>query len=201
MKADRVMIPFPAGTYNVVYADPPWQYSNKNTGRNMNSGAAAKYPTLSTDEICNLKIPEIIERDAVLFLWCTVPFLPDGLRVLSAWGFKYKTMITWRKIKSLGMGFWFRNQTEHLLLGVRGRVKAFRQQKPNIIETRVLRHSEKPEVFRDLIDQATRGIPGCRKIELFARKRVPGWEAWGNEVPEESSQISIQKALPFEELN
>jgi N6-adenosine-specific RNA methylase IME4 len=74
------------------------------------------------------------EKDSVCFLWITVPLLPDGFKVLEAWGYKYKTMITWRKIMSLGMGFWWRGQTEHLLFGIKGKIKAFRMQEKNIIE-------------------------------------------------------------------
>lgn len=104
--------------YNVIYADPPWEYRNKKTGGSMKSGAESKYSTMSVDEICNLKIPAA--KDSVLFLWCTVPMINEGLKVMSSWGFKYKTMILWRKIMSLGMGFWWRGQCEILLFGVRG---------------------------------------------------------------------------------
>ena len=164
--------------YKTILADPPWQYRNKKTGGSMSSGSASKYQVLSTDEICALHIIDIIEKNAILFLWATTPLLPDAFKVMTAWGFKYKTAIYWRKIMSLGMGFWFRGQVEQCLLGVRGKVKAFRCQRPNFIQCKVGKHSEKPEEFHELIE------PYVLKpaIELYARKKREGWNVWGNEV-------------------
>ncbi len=164
--------------YQIIYADPPWSYRNKKTGGSMKSGALAKYPTMTVKEICELPVMDIADKNSVLFLWATVPLLPEALEVMKAWGYKYKTMLTWRKIMSLGMGFWFRGQTEHLLLGVRGKVKAFRIQKPNFVQSKVGPHSQKPIEFRSLIDMT--GL--SPKIELFARKKTEGWDVWGNEV-------------------
>ena len=174
------MMPFPNKKYQIIYADPPWQYRNKKTGGNMISGSASKYPTMSIKEICSLSIKDIADKNCILFLWTTTPFLEDSFKVLSAWGFKYKTAIYWRKIMSLGMGFWFRGQVEVLILGIKGKIKAFRCQKPNFIQTKVLRHSEKPEEFRELIEGISNGYPN--KIELFARQKTEGWDVWGNEV-------------------
>ena len=146
----------------------------------MNSGSASKYKVLSVDEICTLPVKDITEKDGVLFLWATTPLLPDAFKVMAAWGFKYKTAIYWRKIMSLGMGFWFRGQVELCLLGIKGKVKAFRSQRPNFIQCKVGKHSEKPEEFLELIE------PYVLKpaIELFARrKRESGiWDVWGDEV-------------------
>jgi len=130
--------------YNIIYADPPWTYSNKKTGANMTSGSESQYKeTMTTDEICSMPIPKITEKNSVLFLWATVPLLPDAFKVMEAWGFKYKTMLTWRKVMSLGMGFWFRGQTEHILFGVKGKVKAFRFQKSNFYQCKAGKHSQK----------------------------------------------------------
>ncbi|MCD6199290.1 MAG: DNA methyltransferase [Deltaproteobacteria bacterium] len=175
------MISFPDKKYTIIYADPPWRYRNKNTGGSLVSGADHKYSTMSLDEICNLPIHKIRASNSVLFLWVTVPLLLEGFIVMDAWGFKYKTMLTWVKTNRLGMGFWFRGQTEHLLLGVRGKVKAFRSQEPNVIQCRPEKHSKKPDAFRALIERATADMGGER-IELFARQRTPGWDVWGNEV-------------------
>jgi len=164
--------------YQVIYADPPWSYNNKKTGGSMRSGVISKYPTMSLSDICSLQVP--LEKDSVLFLWATVPLIREALNVMDAWGFRYKTMITWRKIMSLGMGFWWRGQCEHLLFGIKGKIKAFRMQEPNFIQTKVLSHSEKPEQFRELIERATINFPN--KLELFARKKTNGWDVWGNEV-------------------
>ena len=164
--------------YQIIYADPPWQYRNKKTGNSMKSGSASKYPTLSLEEICALNVRELAHKDSVLFLWITVPLLPDGLKVMDSWGFKYKTALFWRKIMSLGMGFWFRGQVEILLMGVRGKVKAFRIQKANILQLKVGKHSQKPVEFRELIES----IGLSPRIELFARQKIEGWDIWGNEI-------------------
>lgn len=162
--------------YRTIVADPPWQYRNIKTGGSMCSGSAAKYPTMTTDDICNLDIiKKICADDSVLFLWSTVPMIEDALKVMRAWGYKYKTMIVWRKIMILGMGFWFRGQVELCLLGVRGNVKAFRCQKPNFIQSKVRKHSQKPEEFFELINDITPNP----KIELFARNKRKGWTTWG----------------------
>ena len=164
--------------YQIIYADPPWSYRNKKTGGSMASGSEAKYSTLSLNEIYGLPVKDIADSSCVLFLWATVPLLPEAFRVMESWGFRYKTMLTWRKIMSLGMGFWFRGQTEHLLLGIKGKVKAFRIQKANFIQCKAGRHSQKPEEFRGLIEMVKLGP----RIEMFAREKADGWDVWGDEV-------------------
>lgn len=165
--------------YQVIYCDPPWSYRNKRTGANWSSGSASHYPTLSLNEILELPVRQIAEPDSVLFLWATVPLLPEGFAVMKEWGFKYKTAITWRKIMSLGMGYWFRGQTEHLLFGIRGKVPAFRCQSVNFLQAKAGRHSEKPAELRTLIEKVT---PSQRRLEMFARTRHQGWDSWGNEL-------------------
>ena len=171
--------------YKTILADPPWQYRNKKTGGSMNSGSASKYQVLSTDEICTLPIKDIRDKDCILFLWATTPLLPDAFQVMSAWGFEYKTAIYWRKIMSLGMGFWFRGQVELCLLGIKGKVKAFRSQHPNFIQYKVGKHSEKPKEFSELIEPFVI-MPA---IELFARKKRKGWDVWGNEIESDITLI------------
>jgi N6-adenosine-specific RNA methylase IME4 len=172
---------WPKGKYSVIYADPPWQYDNVRTGGSLKSGASQKYPTMPLDEIKALKVNEISEPNTVLFLWTTVPFLPDALDVMKEWGFRYKTMITWQKVGN-GLGYWFRGQTEHLLFGVKGKVKPFRCQEPNFIRCdKSLRHSEKPQEFRELIERATINLQG-KRIELFARRSSPNWGVFGNQI-------------------
>lgn len=167
--------------YNTVYADPPWSYDNKKTGGSLKSGASAKYPTLSLAEIKAMQLP--LEKDAVLFLWATVPLLPEAFEVMNAWGFQYKTMLTWRKIMSLGMGYWYRGQCEHLLLGTRGKIKAFRMQVCNFHESKAGEHSSKPAYFRELIDKSVDSMDFPLKLELFARgKAAQGWDVYGDQV-------------------
>ncbi len=176
--------------YDVIYADPPWSYNDK-AGRNYEHGAEEKYQIMSFDDIKNMPVKDITKKDAVLFLWVTVPLLPECLEVVGAWGFKYKTMLTWRKIMSLGMGYWFRGQTEHRVLGVKGKVKAIRLQKPNFHQCKAGKHSQKPHHFRELINQAAEiSFDNPKKLELFARDRndlfpdyeYNGWDLFGNEV-------------------
>lgn len=172
-----MLIPFPDKKYRIIYADPPWQYRNNKTGGSM-LPQDWHYPKMSTTDICALPIGNLADKNCALFLWATVPMIEDAFRVMEAWGFKYKTMLFWRKIMSWGMGFWYRGQVEILLLGVRGNIKAFRIQKANFVETKVREHSRKPDEFYELIEMI--GLEP--KIELFARYKREGWDAWGNEV-------------------
>ena len=181
--------------FDILYIDCPWQYRNKRTGGSLSSGAATQYPTLTIEELCELPIPQLAAKNSILGLWSTVPLLPEALQVMAAWDFRYKTKITWRKTMSLGMGYWFRGQVEDLLVGIRGKVKAFRCQKPNFIETKVLKHSEKPECFRHLIEEATANMPSQRRVEVFARTQVPGWCAIGNEVDRQDIRDRLQAIL------
>jgi len=144
----------------------------------MKSGVSAKYPTMELRDIKLLPVARLADLNCACFLWVPVPLLPDGLSVLETWGFEYKTAIFWRKIMSLGMGFWFRGQVEICLLGIVGKVKAFRIQKANFIQSKAGRHSEKPEEMRKLIEE-TGLLP---RLELFGRKKAEGWDCWGNEV-------------------
>ena len=180
-------------TYKIILADPPWSYQNKVTGR-MNgkqpqgSGAETKYPTMNLEDIKKLHLSDLFttfSKDSVLFLWATTPLLPDAFEVMREWGYQYKTTIYWRKIFSLGMGFWFRGQVEPCLMGIRGDIKAFRCQKANFIQSKVRKHSQKPDQLYAMIESL--GI--SPKIELFARYRREGWDAWGNEVSNEEQKI------------
>lgn len=168
--------------YKTIQADPPWQYSNKNTGGNMKSGASNKYPTMSTDEICALDIPGISDKNSCLFLWGTTPLLPDALRVLNAWGYTYKTTLYWEKIMQMGLGFWWRGQVEYVLFGIKGKVASFRMQESNIIQCKVGKHSEKPEEMYNKIERAIDKMDMFPAVELFARKERIGWDCIGNEL-------------------
>lgn len=164
--------------YSTILADPPWKYDNVRTGGSLTSGAAQKYSVLSVEDICNLPISDIADKNCILFLWITTPFLGAGFEVLNAWDFKYKTTIYWRKIGRNGLGFWFRGQIEQCLLGIKGKVKPFHSQSPNIIETKKRKHSQKPEEFMDLIAPHVQ-FPA---IELFAREKRDNWDAFGDEI-------------------
>jgi N6-adenosine-specific RNA methylase IME4 len=133
-----------------------------------------------------------MREDSVCFLWGTVPLLREALDVLSAWGFYYETVIVWDKADKgllgpadsrLGLGFWFRMQTELLLVGVRGTVRPFRLPERNVIRAPASRHSAKPAAARRLIDQAVaRSFTDPEKVELFARERYDGWTRLGDAI-------------------
>lgn len=184
----------PVTKYNVIYADPPWQYNTKSPLAakrpetcQQAGGADYYYPTMATKDIMEIPIDNISENNAVLFLWATNPFLHEAYHVIEAWGFKYKTMITWHKLRCKGMGYWFRGHTEHLLVASRGNIKPFRSLRHNIIEHVVLKHSEKPDIFRKLIVDVTPDYP--KRIELFARQSYDGWDHWGNEIIQQNKTL------------
>lgn len=170
--------------YGTILADPPWCFDNKRTGGSLSSGAAQKYPVIPTADLCRLDVSGWGDRQgSVLFLWATVPMLPDAMEVLAAWGYTYKTMLTWHKTGHNGMGFWFRGVTEHLLVGVRGKVRAPRIQAYNFHQQspRGRPHSRKPERFRDMAEAVgeSAGLPNQRRLELFATESVTDWDAVG----------------------
>jgi N6-adenosine-specific RNA methylase IME4 len=170
------------GPYQVVYADPPWSYDAKAPPASPRprpyQGVAYYYETLTVEQICAMAPP--VADDAVLFLWATNPLFPEAFRVVAAWGFDYKTCVTWHKLRCKGMGYWFRGHTEHLLLGVRGKVKSFRSSHHNIHALPVHKHSEKPLRFVEIIEEVTAGM--SPRLEMFGRLARPGWDLLGNQV-------------------
>jgi len=157
--------------YDVIMADPPHTYKNRKTGGGMKSGVSSKYRTMELDEICELPVRKISKKNSVCFLWITTPLLDNGFRILEEWGFKYKTSIVWDKTMSGGWGFWTRTATEFLLLGVKGKVRAFMSTRTNVIRHNRIGHSVKPDIFRELVEELTEQFGKNKKmIELFARK-------------------------------
>lgn len=148
----------------------------------MKSGSVAKYPTLTTDELCALPIHNIADKNSVLFLWVTCPLKPEAFQVVQAWGYKYKTTIYWHKLDRFGLGYWFRGGVEECWVCVRGKVKAFRSQERNIIESKALAHSHKPDELYDMIEPATAKHNMLPRIELFATQCRDGWDATGFEL-------------------
>jgi N6-adenosine-specific RNA methylase IME4 len=172
----------PDKRYGVIYADPEWRFEVYSRKTGMDLTADNHYPTSPTEEICNRPVGDIAADDCVLFLWATVPMLPDALKVMSAWGFTYKSQFAWAKNRA-GTGYWNRNRHELLLIGTKGNIPcpAPGTQWDSLVEAAVGRHSEKPEKFYELIESY---FPNLPKIELNARRARPGWDAWGNEVME-----------------
>jgi N6-adenosine-specific RNA methylase IME4 len=178
IKKDEVHeIPQLQGKYRVIYTDPPWSYNDKRDGNT--TGATDHYPTMALEEICKLPIKELAEDNAVLFLWTTSPLLEDTFKVVSAWGFKYKTSFIWDKVKH-NMGHYNSVRHEFLLICTRGSCTPDNVKLFDSVQTieRSAKHSEKPEEFRNIIDTL---YTAGEKIELFSRKKVDGWQVWGNQ--------------------
>lgn len=168
---------WPEGKYRIIYADPPWKYGDERSGM---GGAVDQYDLMELEDIKALPVADLAEKDSVLFMWATAPLMREAWEVLDAWGFKYKTQLIWNKGKG-PVGNYFSVKHEHLILATKGSCTPDVTDRPNSVQTieRTGRHSEKPEEFRQIIEQLyTYG----NKIELFARKKVLGWDAYGNEI-------------------
>lgn len=171
-RTERVETPkLPDGKFNVIYADPPWEYYLP-----LRGSPDMHYLTMSTEEICRLEIPA--DDNAVLFLWATNPKLEDALKVMKAWGFEYRTNMVWVKDK-IGTGYYFRGQHELLLVGVKGNIGVPLEENrpPSVLTAPVREHSRKPDIVYEIIE---RMYPNGRYLELFARQQRPGWTAWGH---------------------
>ena len=177
---DVRMIPFPDKKYKIIYADPPWHFNDRVDTR----GVECKYTTLETEQIKNLPIHQISDDNCVLFLWVVYPMLQEGLDVIKAWGFNYKTLgFTWVKKFTtgryfIGMGNWTRSNTESVLIGVKGKPKRIDAGINQIIDSVPQEHSRKPNIVRERIIQLCGDLP---RMELFARTKVHGWDVWGND--------------------
>jgi len=173
MHAAKHAAPPPVGKYSVIYADPPWSYENSG----FDQSAAAHYPTMTIEELCAMPVADLADEPCALYMWATVPLLPDALRVLEAWGFEYKSHRVWIKNRAPGMGWWMQTYHELLLIGTRNGNAHPSERLSSIVESPVGKHSRKPDVFRTDIEKCHEGA----RIELFARETFEGWEAWGNE--------------------
>jgi N6-adenosine-specific RNA methylase IME4 len=163
--------------YSVIYADPPWKYSDKLI---EGYGAAEHhYPPMSIKELCSLPVKHRAADNAVLFMWVTAPFADEWLPIIQAWGFEYKAQFVWDKVKH-NFGHYNSVRHELLLICTRGTyLPETNELKDSVISIeRSEEHSSKPEEFRELIDAL---YPTGNRIELFARKAVPGWDRWGDE--------------------
>ena len=159
--------------YDVILADPPWRYENGTPGREVEN----HYPTMNLQDICLLPVPAAYP--SVLFLWATAPLLPEALQVMKAWGFTYRSNLVWDKQK-VGMGYWFRGQHEHLLIGKRGEFPAPKpwERVPSVLAQPRREHSRKPDTVRRWLAS---WYDGYRLLEMFARTPEPGWSSWGNQ--------------------
>jgi len=175
----------PKGKYNIIYADPPWEYKTW-TDEGGHKSASAHYPTMNLEKIKELNTNKIADKDCVLFLWATFPNLKQAFEVIDAWGFNYKTVgFVWiKKYKNknknfVGLGYWTRANSEICLIATKGNIKRINNNIHQIIESKIEEHSKKPDIIRDKIVELMGDIP---RIELFARKKTLGWDVWGNEI-------------------
>lgn len=179
--------------YKIIYADPAWQYTDKrdNAGKNNPSGAGGAtkhYPVMNINEICNLKVQNISDKDCMLFLWVTSPMMEKAFKVINAWGFKYTTIVfVWVKMKNDfsdyrkdGIGNYTPSNTEYVLLARKGKYwRNSTKVKQIILQPKPLIHSQKPDEVRKRIVELMGDLP---RIELFAREKHEGWDTWGNEI-------------------
>lgn len=179
-------------THDVIYADPPWAYSQGGNTKSSHGIAKQHYPTMTTAEICALPVREIVRDGAACFMWATFPNITEAIKVMEAWGFTYKTAaFVWVKKNRkqggnfMGLGAYTRANAEVCLLGVTPGFKAKTQIRAHnvhqIIEAPFEGHSKKPDETRQRIVELLGDVP---RLEMFARQRADGWDAWGNEAPE-----------------
>ncbi|MCC7507020.1 MAG: hypothetical protein IT259_17065 [Saprospiraceae bacterium] len=177
--------------YATILADPPWQFQNRTGKMAPEHKRLLRYPTMELKEIIDLPVAKLAAAKSHLYLWVPNALLQEGLKVMEAWGFTYKSNLVWYKIRKdggpdgRGVGFYFRNVTELILFGVRGSMRTLQpgRTQVNIVSTQKREHSRKPDEIYDLIESCSPGP----YLELFARFRREGWDQWGNEDVEENS--------------
>jgi N6-adenosine-specific RNA methylase IME4 len=175
--------------FGTILADPPWQFQNRTGKVAPEHKRLNRYGTMTLEDICALPVVDIADEPSHLYLWVPNALLPQGLQVMEAWGFRYISNIVWEKVRKdgepdgRGVGFYFRNVTELLLFGVRGknaRTLAPGRSQVNVIRSRKREHSRKP-------DEQYKIIEGCSyapRLEMFSRGKRPGWTVWGNQADE-----------------
>jgi N6-adenosine-specific RNA methylase IME4 len=199
--------------FSTILADPPWQFQNRTGKMAPEHKRLSRYRTMKLQEIKDLPVEAIAEDRAHLYLWVPNALLAEGMQVMENWGFKYKTNLIWYKIRKdggpdrRGVGFYFRNVTEMVLFGVRG--KNIRTLQPgrsqeNIISSRKREHSRKPDEQYDLIESCSWGP----FLELFGRGTRKGWTTWGNQAEEYtpdwetySNHSQVEKIIPLKKVS
>ena len=178
------------GKFHTVLADPPWRFGNRTGKFSPENKKIYRYPTLSLGQIKEIPVQSHILEPAHLYLWVPNALIAEGMAIMEAWGFSYKTNIVWHKVRKdggsdgRGVGFYFRNVTELILFGVKGKsartLDAGRTQ-VNLIPSQKREHSRKPDELYDLIERCSQG----EYLELFAGRRRAGWEQWGNQMEDD----------------
>lgn len=172
--------------YRTIYADPPWQFQNRTGKVAPEHKRLNRYRTMTLDEIKRLPVSEVADEKSHLYLWVPNALLPEGLEVMRAWGFEYKTNLIWEKVRKdglpdgRGVGFYFRNVTEILLFGIKGsnnRTLDAGRSQVNLVRAMKREHSRKPDEFISLIESCS----SAPFLEMFARGNRAGWDMWGNQ--------------------
>lgn len=175
--------------FSTILADPPWQFQNRTGKVAPEHRRLNRYGTMTLEEIKALPVNLVSAEPSHLYLWVPNALLPEGLAVMAAWGFQYKSNFVWHKVRKdggpdgRGVGFYFRNVTELVLFGVRGknaRTLAPGRRQVNILKTRKREHSRKPDEFYEIVEACSNGP----RLELFARGSRKGWATWGNQADE-----------------
>jgi site-specific DNA-methyltransferase (adenine-specific) len=188
--------------YQVIYADPPWEYLREKGKDGGHFTPEKRYQTMTTDEICTLNVKSLRDKNCALFLWAVMPALPDAFKVMEAWGFKYKTCaFSWIKTETDGeplqeIEAYTKSNTEICLLGMRGHIKSVDKTVPQIVMHPWLEHSAKPPVVRGRIVQL---FGETTRLELFSRQKTPGWDAAGFGIDGISLQDKIEMLLKEDE--
>jgi len=187
------------GKFGTILADPPWKFQNRTGKMAPEHKRLYRYDTMSNEDILAMPIEEVALPQSHLYLWVPNALVENGLQVMRAWGFEYKTMLIWYKIRKdggpdrRGVGFYFRNVTEIILFGVRGSLRTGQQgrKQENIILSQKRGHSRKPDEIFPIIEGCSPGP----YLELFARQKRKGWEAWGNETDKFDNSIETYSNL------
>jgi N6-adenosine-specific RNA methylase IME4 len=174
--------------YQTVLADPPWRFTNRTGKVAPEHKRLNRYGTLSLEEICEIPVSKVAGKNSHLYLWVPNALLIEGIMVLEAWGYKYKSNLVWHKIRKdggpdgRGVGFYFRNTTELILFGTRGNMRTLApgRSQVNIIRTQKQEHSRKPNELYEIIEKCSPGP----YLEIFARGARPGWSVFGNQAEE-----------------
>ncbi len=183
---------FAGKRFRTILADPPWQFQNRTGKMAPEHRRLSRYATMTLPEIQGLPVADLLDDAAHLYLWVPNALLPEGIRTLESWGFKYKSNIIWHKVRKdggsdgRGVGFYFRNVTEVVLFGVKGknaRTLAAGRRQVNLLATRKREHSRKPDELYDIVEACSPGP----YLELFARGARPNWQVWGNQASDDYS--------------
>jgi N6-adenosine-specific RNA methylase IME4 len=208
----QVICPIPSGQFDIIVVDPPWAYGSAMTAGKPGS-AELQYKTIGNNGkeisrrtgagiqgiINSFPVPLVAASKSALYLWTTNPKLPFAFAVMEAWGYTYKTTLTWVKttrtgeVSRGGMGWFYRGATEHVLMGTKGGLGIPANRRlPNVIMAPTSGHSVKPNVFYDLIEDCH---PGLEYLDVFSRRNRPGWTVWGDQINDSDPRGLAREAL------